>query len=280
MLINLCLHSHNFFCDGKNKPEDYIQYAVYKGFTQYGFSSHAPLKIYTKWAMKHENLEKYASEIDLLKEKYNGKIDIFKSLEIDYIPDDTYSFNYFKEKIGLDYTVGSIHLVKNPHNQKILFIDGPQSGFDEGLKDVFDGDIEAAVKQYFKQTIEMIELHQPDILGHMDKVLMNNANRYFTHEDSWYQEAIAEVLKTAKKHNTIIEINTRSRYQNRWEDTYPGKYLWKSIQDLELPILLSSDAHKPQEIDGFYEQTRKELLDYGFTQQMMIKGNKWTPVDL
>lgn len=280
MLINLCLHSHNFFCDGSSHPEKYIQSAIYKGFTQYGFSSHAPLKFPIKWAMKFDKLVEYSNLIDELKEKYKDQIDIFKSLEIDYVPDDSYSFEYFKEKIGLDYTVGSIHLVKNPTNGNIWFIDGPQAGFDKGIQEVFGGDIKTAVTQYFQQSIDMMKLHKPDIIGHLDKVVMNNANRHFKIDEDWYLKALKKLLVCAKEHNTIVEINTRGLYQQRWTDTYPGKYIWPMILELEIPIVMNSDAHKPEEIDGLYDETRQSLKDFGFTHQMMRKADKWIETDI
>ena len=280
MLKNLCLHSHNFFCDGSDHPEIYLHKAVNLNFTQYGFSSHAPLKYATKWAMPIEKLDEYNDFINSLKEKYKDKITVLKSLEMDYVPDDSYDFEFFNQKLSLDYMIGSIHLVKNPLNGMIWFIDGPQSGFDRGIEKVFNGDVQAAITQYFQQSIDMIKLHKPDIIGHMDKVLMNNADRHFTSDDAWYRKEITALLECIKEHNTIIEINTRGLYQGRWKDTYPGKYLWSAIKEMDIPIVMSSDAHKPQDIDGFYAEVHQDLLNHGFTHQMMWSPDGWKATEL
>ena len=39
MLQNL--HTHSSFCDGKNTPEEIVNYAIARGFDSIGFSSHS-----------------------------------------------------------------------------------------------------------------------------------------------------------------------------------------------------------------------------------------------
>ena len=36
-------HSHTLYCDGRAGMEDFIRFAISRGFTSYGISSHAPL---------------------------------------------------------------------------------------------------------------------------------------------------------------------------------------------------------------------------------------------
>ena len=35
-------HSHSLYCDGRAGMEDFVRFAVSRGFVSYGFSSHAP----------------------------------------------------------------------------------------------------------------------------------------------------------------------------------------------------------------------------------------------
>ena len=39
-----CFHSHTYYCDGKNSPEEMVQSAVDNNFTALGFSGHAYIK--------------------------------------------------------------------------------------------------------------------------------------------------------------------------------------------------------------------------------------------
>lgn len=277
---NLCYHSHTFFCDGNDAPEKYIHSAIYLDLTDYGFSSHAPMKTAAKWSMKMDSLNDYSRSIDELKLKYKNHLNVYKSLEIDYIPGISYPFDMLREKAELDYTIGSIHLVKDPSGGNLWFIDGPVSGFDRDLHKIFNGDIQKAVSLYFRQSIEMIQTQKPDVLGHMDKILMNNKNRYFTIEDKWYRELVEMLLQTAKENNTIIEINTRGLYKKSWNNTFPGTYALEYIAKLNIPIVVSTDAHKPEEIMHHYKETKAGLIELGFNRQMQFTGNEWVAVAL
>src|SRR5688500_4374647 len=99
------MHSH--YCDGKGELNDYVVTAERLGMVSIGFSSHAPVPFDTKWCMKQERFPDYIDEIEKLKR--TASIDVYKGLEVDFIPGIT-SPNHFKDK--LDYTIGSIHFVE------------------------------------------------------------------------------------------------------------------------------------------------------------------------
>ena len=42
-------HSHSLYCDGRAGMGDFVRFAISRGFTSYGFSSHAPLPFPTAW---------------------------------------------------------------------------------------------------------------------------------------------------------------------------------------------------------------------------------------
>lgn len=41
-------HSHTLYCDGRAGMEDFIRFAISRGFASYGISSHAPLPFPTR----------------------------------------------------------------------------------------------------------------------------------------------------------------------------------------------------------------------------------------
>src|SRR4051812_37908640 len=94
-------HSHSKYCDGKGELADYIQAARKAKVTSMGFSSHAPVPFDCKWCMKKENLQLYLSEINDLK-KSTTDIEIYKSLEIDFVPGIISPYQFKDE---LDYTI-------------------------------------------------------------------------------------------------------------------------------------------------------------------------------
>jgi len=274
-------HTHTNFCDGSATPEAYVQEAIKLGFQALGFSGHAPVPMPNEFAIKIENLEAYANTIRELQQKYTGQIDIFLALEFDFIPGVLDDFSIFSDQLKLDYTIGSIHLVKNGGGDHLWFIDGgKQNVYDEGLKNTFGGDIQKAVKAYYHQVNTMIESQVPDIIGHLDKIKMHNQNRYFQTDEVWYQTLFNETLELIKEKECIVEVNTRGLYKKRSDELFPGTNILKKIKALDIPVIVSSDAHKPEELSLGISETLVLLKEIGFKELMKFDGDDWVEYSL
>jgi len=268
-------HTHTYFCDGSAEPEKYVLEALRKNFTALGFSAHAPLPIETTWNLAQADIVPYCSEILRLREKYKGQIEIYLSLENDYIPGISEDFAFFRKQYKLDYTLGAVHLVKDPESNEIWFIDGPVSNYDNGLKKIFKNDIHLAVETYFSQLNEMIVTQKPDIIAHFDKVKMNNQHRYFQESEPWYQDLLLHTLEIIAKSNCIVEVNTRGIYTGKYDSLYPGSDVLKQCYELGIPLTISADAHKPSDIDAYFTETEKILKDIGYKSIRVLKNDHW-----
>jgi len=276
------LHTHSRFCDGKGEPEEYILAAIEKGFQTLGFSSHAPVSFPNNFAIRNDDeLRNYCLTIRNLKEKYQDRIAVYLALEMDYIEGYNNDFKYVKEKFGLDYTIGSVHLVRNAGQEKLWFIDGARTEtYDEGLAKIFDGDVKKAVTVYYEQVSMMLRDSRPDILGHFDKIKMHNNDRYFKEDEPWYRDLIIDLLGLILKTGVIPEVNTRGIYKKRSRDLYPGVWILKEMKKMNIPVTLSADAHHPSEIDGYYAETIKILKDIGYRSVVSFKEGSWVEVSL
>lgn len=271
------LHTHSNFCDGAGNPVDYVVTAIEKGFQTLGFSSHAPVPFTNNFAIKSEDkLREYCETIRDLQEEYEGRISIYLGLELDYIDGITDDFKEIKERCGLDYTIGSVHLVRNGNDDSLWFIDGPKiESYDEGLNKVFSGDVKCAVSAYYDQVNRMLLTQKPDILGHFDKIKMHNNDRYFREDESWYRELVMDLLDTIVKTGVIPEVNTRGIYKKRCNDLYPGNWILKEMKKKNIPVILSTDAHHPSEIDGYYDEAVKILTDIRFRNLVRFENGSW-----
>ena len=99
-------HGHCEYCDGQGKIEDYIQKACELNMEAIGISSHAPVPFPTEWTMPAYKLDDYLKELSTLKEKYKGQINVYKSLEVDYMPGLASPTHETILNAKLDYTVG------------------------------------------------------------------------------------------------------------------------------------------------------------------------------
>jgi len=261
-------HTHSHYCDGKGNIEDYIIYAIEHNFTHLGFSAHSPLPFKNNFSIQEEKLDEYSNEIDKLREKYKNKIKIYKSLEMEFIPKLSENFEKLQKRINAKYTLGGIHMVNNPEMpEKLWFIDGPdQKVYDLGLKELFNNDIKKAVTRFYEQTNLMLETQKPDIIVHFDKIVMHNKDRFFSESEPWYTKLVNETIDLIKEQNTICEINARGIYKNRYHDYYPSTKLLKQLKDENIPITLSADAHKPEEINILWNKMLTDIINIGFKE--------------
>ncbi|NLM10337.1 MAG: histidinol-phosphatase HisJ [Clostridiaceae bacterium] len=268
-------HTHSVFCDGEMMPEDYVVAAIKKGFSAIGFTSHAPVLFNTDWTMKPENLCKYIDTIKGLQEKYKEQIQIYTGLETDFYPNS----RNFGDYPGIDYTIGSVHFIYDEKNDRYLTVDGPAGEYRDLLHNVFNDDIRAFVETYFDRLGEMIKMQPPDIVGHLDVIKKNNTNSlYFNETDKWYRNKVEEILNIISKTNVIVEVNTGGISRGYTSEVYPSEWILKLIREMDIPVVLNSDAHHPDLIDSYYTEAVKILKNIGFTHQRVLYNGHWQNV--
>lgn len=252
-------HTHSTYCDGKASPREMVEFAVAHGFTALGFSGHSPLPFENTFSIT--DYDGYCREVRALQAEYADRIQISLGLEIDYVPGMCEDFSPLIERGGLDYVIGSVHLIPSSNTPQgaddLWFIDGSRyERYDEGLNRLFGGDIRAGVKAYFHQQNAMLERNRPTIVGHPDKIVMHNRDRYFTEDEPWYRNLALETIHLVHELGLICEINTRGIYKGRHADYYPSKWLIQEMKDLRIPVIVSTDAHAPEDLlrtEGAYE---------------------------
>lgn len=267
-------HTHSEYCDGKGTLREYVDYAVAHGFGALGFSSHAPVDFDNDFALRAERFDDYCHEVRALHDEYQGRIDLFLGLEIDYIPGLLDDFKPLIQQGQLDYFIGGVHLVTVPGDilpadrsaraDHLWFIDGPrQETYDEGLQRLFGGDIRRAVTAFFRQSCEMIERTHPPIVAHIDKIVMHNRDRYFSPDDDWFQSLLGETLLLAHEKGSIVEVNTRGLYKGRHTDFYPSLRALADMNRMGIPVIVSTDAHRPEDLTRF-EGAHEMLREIGY----------------
>lgn len=252
MLSKTNFHTHSNYCDGKATLREMVDFAVAHNFTALGFTGHCPLPFDNTYSIT--DYEGYCNEVRALKEEYADRIEISLGLEMDYVPGMLEDFSPLIKQGGLEYTIGSIHLIpaegSAPRSAADLWmIDGSRyQTYDEGLMKHFGGDIRRGVRAYFHNENAMLERNRPTIVGHPDKIVMHNRDRYFTEDEPWYRDLALETIHLIKELDLICEINTRGIYKGRHADYYPGKWLIQEMKQLHIPVLVSTDAHAPEDL--------------------------------
>lgn len=280
-MINYNFHLHTRFSDGTGEPEEFVKSAIKLGFTSMGFSEHSPLPFDNPFSLKEENVDEYVKVTENLKKKYGEKVKIYRALEMDYIPGMSMDFDYWKNRCQTDYLIGSVHLVKPEDVNDLWFTDGPKyETYDQGLNDFFGGDFKRAVKTFYNQTNEMIDTQSFDVMGHVDKIKMHNRDRYFKEDEPWYQKLVDETLHLIKEKDLIVEVNTRGIYKKRYPGLFPDGITLQKVKKLNIPIIISSDAHLPEELNLGFDNAITRLKEFGFRELMRFEDGQWNYVGL
>jgi histidinol-phosphatase (PHP family) len=269
-------HSHTHFCDGTDVPEAYAGAALQQGVAIYGYSTHSPLPFTNAWSIKGEDVAAYVAQVQAIKQAYAGRLEVYLSMEVDFVPGLTSVLHPSISSLGLDYTVGSVHYVEQFEDGTHFEIDYTHSYFDKGIQEIFKGDVRKAVTRYYELTRQMLAEAPPDILGHLDKIKMHNkAKPHFAETDPWYRDAVMETLEATAKAGIIMEVNTRGMYKKLSNEPYPSSWVLKEAHTLGIPVMINSDSHHPREITGEFEATAQLVLNAGYKQVRIYKDYNW-----
>ncbi|MEA4889740.1 MAG: histidinol-phosphatase [Clostridiaceae bacterium] len=266
------LHTHSRFCDGAGTPDDYVRYALEKGFTDLGFSSHAPVPFNSKWNMTKQRADEYVAYIQQLKKEYAGRIRIYCGMEIDYLHgDDRGIFGRY----GLDFTIGAVHFAGAAPGP-FYDIEGGVGAFESALETFAGGDIRKLVTLYYSLVREMLRHERFDVLAHLDVIKKNNGDsRYFRESDTWYRKEIAETLDLAARQGAVVEVNTGGLARGRVDSVYPSEWILREMSKRDIPVTLGSDAHSPEQLDFYFEEATRLVRSAGYGRLYDYRDGTW-----
>ena len=250
MLTNY--HTHTIFCDGKDSAEDVVKAAIEKGFSAIGFSGHGFTSFDLSYCM--QSIPNYIAEINRLKEKYKGKIQIYLGIEEDMLE--------FVNRTDFDYLLGSSHYIKTPNG--ILPIDLGHDHFKTLLK-AFNNDRLALAKTYYEGFTNYVLTRKPDIIGHFDLITKyDEIDGLEFLSDPEYNKLAETYLSQALKSQCIFEVNTGAIARGYRTNPYPALNLLHVIRKNDGKIMINTDCHNKENLDCFVKESRKLLKDVGF----------------
>ena len=288
MLTNY--HTHHAACDGKQEAQDYVLEALRKGFTALGFSSHAPLPFPNRWTLPKEKCAAYCAQVRRLAELYAGRIEIYLGLEIDFISGEfgrhPYALDGFSPESslswpprGLDYYIGSVHVFpvpKAPGKPAYRELDHIVEDYEAIRDENYGGDMEAFAAGYYGYVRELCEKYRPPVLGHLDLIKKNNpGEKFFREDEAWYKDLVRSLVPVIAEAGSIVEVNTGGLARGRTAAVYPSPWILAMLREANVPIMLNSDAHTPENLDAYYDMARDIILKAGYTVVRVLRKNGW-----
>jgi len=275
-----CVHCHTVFSDGAEGVEAMCRAAFAKGLACLGFSCHAPLPesagISTHWNMPPGRLEAYLDEVRGAARRWAGRLPVYAGLEADFISGLAGPADSRLQRLGLDFLIGSVHFVVPPRGAPFT-VDGPVEEVERGIREGFGGDPRAMAAAYWDAEREMIETGGFDFAGHLDLIKKNNllpggGRRWFAEADyAAGARAAADALAAA---GLPAEVNTGGLNRGLVPETYPGPALLALLRERGVPVVINSDAHRGDDLDGHYEDTARALAAAGYGEHLLFRGRR------
>ncbi len=261
MLTNY--HTHTTFCDGKNTPEEVASFAIERGFDALGFSGHAGSP-YSNYGIK--NVQEYIFSINELKEKYKQKLQIYLGIEEDmYAP--------VKRK-DYDYIIGSAHYIL--HNGVYYPLDSSNELLHKCLSECFDNDILKLSEAYYADFCGYISERKPDIIGHFDLITkFDEKNGNLFSGSKKYLDIAKRYIEKAASSGCLFEVNTGAISRGYASTPYPREELLFVLKRCGANIILSSDSHRADTLDFFFDETKHLLRSVGFEYTYILYDGKF-----
>lgn len=260
------VHTHSTYCDGKNSPEEMVKTAISKGFLSLGFSGHAYTPHDNEYCMTPDATLKYIDEINLLKEKYKDKIEIYLGCEC-----DLYSLI---DRPRYDYIIGSVHYAKSDEGG-LFSVDNTEDITSVFVNDHFGGSYLKFVRAYFEAVAQIGKVN-PDIVGHFDLVTkFNEGNKYFDENSKEYLDLAFDAIDAVTPYCDLFEVNTGAISRGYKTVPYPAFPILKRLYDKGARITLTSDCHNADFLDCNFKESIEILKNAGFKSSYCLLGGKF-----
>lgn len=259
--LTSALHNHCTFCDGNNTPAEMAAAALAAGFSGLGFSSHSAAVYPPYTGVGDTQIDAYVAALDALQQEYDGRLRIYKGLELDY-----YNELSASSLAKLDYRIAAVHDLRDERTGKTYFMDGGAQGLRECISEMFGGSALTMVRRFYELTVQNVQMHRPDIVAHFDIVIKNNENEAFFDESSLaYQKLALEALHACADTDAVFEVNTGGMYRGYRNVPYPARFLLEALQQRGGRVTVSADAHNTSAITYQFAQTLNLLRTVGFS---------------
>ncbi|NLY10935.1 MAG: histidinol-phosphatase [Firmicutes bacterium] len=241
--IGIAEHSHRF-----------IQFRKIFHHLAVGQDSYQFMRDWMDQEFKHD-LDEY---VDFVLAARKKGIPVKLGLEVDYLLGQEEAIRTILGSYPFDYVIGSVHVIG-------------KWGFDYDKDCGWEGrNIDTVYEEYYNLVKAAAQSRLFDIIGHLDVIKVFGAR-----PSAENLELIKEVLNAIKDNGLAIEINTAGLRKPVGE-IYPSEALLKEIAAIQIPITISSDAHRPDDVGYEWEKAVTLARKYGYREYRIFSGRKST----
>lgn len=162
------------------------------------------------------------------------------------------------EEYKFDYIIGSVHFI----NSWGFDFSDLQFVWDEhSLRDIYD---------WYTAEIEgLCRAGLYDVLGHPFNL------RLFKHIPTFdVQPFLTRVAIALSKAGMAMDVNTGTLYRYPINEISPYPAFMKTARDYNIPIIFSSDAHRPEDCGRYIDIAEEYVKEYGYNEVLVFTERK------
>lgn len=255
-------HTHTALCrHAEGWPVDYAAAAAAISLPELGCSDHNPMPEddFDDWRMARHDLSRYVESVEEAR-SLHPEMPVRLGLEVDYMEGGDAWLDHLEAAAPWDYLIGSVHYLPGGWD-----VDNPKW---LSLGRWEEQTIEEVWQAYFTAYEQCIRSRRFDFCAHPDLV------KKFGHRPAGDLRRYYEpVIEAAVDTGTILEINTAG-LRNSAGEQYPSQEFMALLAQAGLPVVISSDAHRPADVGRDFERALAMARTAGFQQTARFQGRQ------
>lgn len=246
-------------CFTQANAERYREVATERGIAELGVSEHVYRFRQALDVWQHPLWQTFArDDIDEYCSFVREQTDLRLGIEADFIPGGEDRMANLLQARDFDYVVGSVHFLRDG---AVDMDDYSVWGAGHGAEDIW--------RRYFAAIAETARCGLFDIVSHPDLVkYWGDAQRTPEGDLRRYYEPAVEGIAEG---GVAVEVSTAGLRKPAGE-IYPARAFLEMCVDAGVPVALSSDAHRAEDVGGDYERALELLADVGVRELSVFEG--------
>jgi histidinol-phosphatase (PHP family) len=221
---------------------EYLEVAKARGLKQMGITEH----------------DRYLEDIDLYafqeaREEYQ-EVELRLGIEIDFVPGAEERMERDANALPYDYVIGSVHRVQGEE------VDHPDH------REIYEKlEPYELYERYYANVREAALSGRFEILGHPDLIKI-----FRTYPDQDITPMLEETADAVAESGVVVDVNAAGLRKPIGE-VYPSRQLLEMLHRRGVPIILSSDAHAPDQVALGYDKSLKLVHEVGYREVVTFK---------
>ena len=221
---------------------EYLEVAKARGLKQMGITEH----------------DRYLEDIDLsafqeAREEYQ-EVELRLGIEIDFVPGAEERMERDANALPYDYVIGSVHRVQGEE------VDHPDH------REIYEKlEPYELYERYYANVREAALSGRFEILGHPDLIKI-----FRTYPDQDITPMLEVTADAVAESGVVVDVNAAGLRKPIGE-VYPSRQLLEMLHRRGVPIILSSDAHAPDQVALGYDKSLKLVHEVGYREVVTFK---------